>query len=1001
MHSKLNVTGFLLLALAIVPFIAPTFAGPIELISKPAHPPVESISTTPSGSSMGAILGTSNRMVFFASDAWNITTNPPARTSRFAALMSVYSFDLDTGTATMITPGAENQPVDGNSIPTSVSSDGRYLLFQSGASNLVENDNNEKTDVFVHDTLLKETRLISQTEEGVLGDGDSDAPRFLLGGKKVLFHSEAQNLRPGATNLLRDFFIQDRETGKIEWRSRDSLTNALGKEVDWYFLDKNLYSDPEGRWLVWYGEYAVGSNSHPSTPFVLFYDAKTGVSSNLTTDLVQFLLQNNLYPPYLSDFAVTRDGSKVAFVAKFSLVLRNIATGEYQVLAKEVSPVQPSFSVSGNKILFHQYVSNVVQAVVWDFVAGTNVIVSANSEGNVGGSSCVAAEFVGMDENRIVFLSASTNLVPGITKQIERLYLKDLVNGTVELIGPRDLTAGITSFEVSADGEMILFETWSKGVVPNDLNEDSDVFLLNLRTLEIRLVSSRTPVQSFTPSLKSVLRNGNISAGGSRVVFSSLAPDLAPNDTNGVEDVFVHDFADGQTRLLSQTASGGSGSGKSFAPVISRDGRTIVYLTQATNLVPETAGLSSGSARYPFTFVILENEQGRFLVNTNFLTSQIYHVSNLIMSDDSTRILMHVSGPGIIYGIWMYNVPTHQLQVMKFFGASLYYLSAMSEDGRWLNGGRGQGVVDLEDPNKNLSLPPRFQFWGTNGITFTNESGLVLSNLQNQTSQIITTDRNASFLDVKGHLAAYFITKGDGTSELQIKNLLNERVEKAPYTFPAIQSKRSIRILTSDLISIHTSDPLLPGDTNGFPEFYLYHISSAVLSRLDESNFPYPRWSNKNFAFSPENNIFVTASGDASLIDRDYNTGVDLFNVSLSQMLDSDTDGLLDSWERTHFKSLFPTGTEDFDGDGFSNAQEFSVRTRPADAASRFGLLMERYQSDVSKIRLRLVPENAPIQMFLERSDELGTNWEPVSANEFPIHLESTSSSLFYRMRLE
>jgi hypothetical protein len=102
--------------------------------------------------------------------------------------------------------GAEG---DGDSYSASISSDGRYVAFYSGASNLVAGDTNGFGDVFVHDRQTGQTTRVSVDSAGAEGDGDSYLASISSDGRYVAFTSHATNLVAGDTNGFRDVFVHD------------------------------------------------------------------------------------------------------------------------------------------------------------------------------------------------------------------------------------------------------------------------------------------------------------------------------------------------------------------------------------------------------------------------------------------------------------------------------------------------------------------------------------------------------------------------------------------------------------------------------------------------------------------------------------------------------------------------------------------------------------------------------------------------------------------------
>ena len=115
-------------------------------------------------------------------------------------------------------PAAAAAPVLGNgqSIHLSASKDGRYVAFSSGADNLVAGDTNGRWDVFVRDTATNTTRLVSRSQAGALGNGDSEAPSISSDGRYVAFSSYASNLIKGDTNGTQDAFRVDTTTGAVQ-----------------------------------------------------------------------------------------------------------------------------------------------------------------------------------------------------------------------------------------------------------------------------------------------------------------------------------------------------------------------------------------------------------------------------------------------------------------------------------------------------------------------------------------------------------------------------------------------------------------------------------------------------------------------------------------------------------------------------------------------------------------------------------------------------------------
>ncbi len=114
---------------------------------------------------------------------------------------------------------ADGVPVD---LHLSTSADGRHVTFVSDANNLVPSDTNGKWDIFVYDRITGMTERVSVNSSGIQANGDSYHASISADGRYVAFESSASNLVPGDTNGRMDIFVHDRITGITERVSVDS-----------------------------------------------------------------------------------------------------------------------------------------------------------------------------------------------------------------------------------------------------------------------------------------------------------------------------------------------------------------------------------------------------------------------------------------------------------------------------------------------------------------------------------------------------------------------------------------------------------------------------------------------------------------------------------------------------------------------------------------------------------------------------------------------------------
>jgi Tol biopolymer transport system component len=126
----------------------------------------------------------------------------------------VFVHDRQTGEKVRISVASDGGQGNLSAGQPSISADGRYVAFQSRASNLVPGDTNSKNDVFLHDRQTGETVRVSVASDGTEGNRDSDEPSISDDGRYVAFVSSASNLVPDDTNDDEDIFVHDRETGE-------------------------------------------------------------------------------------------------------------------------------------------------------------------------------------------------------------------------------------------------------------------------------------------------------------------------------------------------------------------------------------------------------------------------------------------------------------------------------------------------------------------------------------------------------------------------------------------------------------------------------------------------------------------------------------------------------------------------------------------------------------------------------------------------------------------
>jgi Tol biopolymer transport system component len=168
---------------------------------------VASDGTQGNGSSAFPSISADGRYVAFVSYASNLV---PGDTN---GVWDIFVRDRQANTTTRVSVASDGtQGNDSSYTSPSISADGRYVAFLSFASNLVPGDTNATIDVFVRDRQTDTTTRVSLATDGTQGNSASGWPSISADGRYVAFQSAASNLVPGDTNGVSDVFVRDRQT---------------------------------------------------------------------------------------------------------------------------------------------------------------------------------------------------------------------------------------------------------------------------------------------------------------------------------------------------------------------------------------------------------------------------------------------------------------------------------------------------------------------------------------------------------------------------------------------------------------------------------------------------------------------------------------------------------------------------------------------------------------------------------------------------------------------
>ncbi|MDQ8181181.1 cadherin-like beta sandwich domain-containing protein [Pelagicoccus sp. SDUM812005] len=394
----------------------------------------------------------------------------------------------------------------------SISADCRYIAFSSRATNLVDNDTNNKEDVFVYDRANDTTKRVSISQSGVQGNFESSNPSISSNGRFVAFESEATNLVPNDENgnpdrsAGQDIFVYDLELDTIErvsLRSNGSESNQASQEA-------TLSGD--GRYVA----FASGANNLvPDFNFgevnVYLVDREEDTIIGIPVPFEDILSNQASLNPVISS-----DGKFVAFEFHVS---RNID--------------QNNESYSYRDIYLFNRETKAVERVTGT-ISGVPADAADSSNPSISG-----------DGRYIAFDSELDELVFADTKGEPHVYVYDRETGVTQRVSKSinnidDPFRNATHPSISQDGRYIAFQSNSSTLVENDTNGTTDIFVRDMLTGVI--VRKSTPTSGIESNGESTAPS--ISADGRCIVFQSKATNLADSDVSSSDDIYLANTSD-------------------------------------------------------------------------------------------------------------------------------------------------------------------------------------------------------------------------------------------------------------------------------------------------------------------------------------------------------------------------------------------------------------------------------------------------------------------------
>jgi Tol biopolymer transport system component len=377
------------------------------------------------------------RYVAFFSRATDIVPSPRCEPDDGC----VYLFDRGTGETVLasVSPTGE-APNDEVGYSPRISGDGRYVFFDSAATNLVPGDRNRSSDVFAFDRESGTTKLISRTSEGDPASGHSFEAIPSEDGRYAVYMSNAEDLVPGGRGRALNVVRTDLTTGATILVSR----KPNGEPPPCECTPNDVSAD--GRVVLYRTESKRIVRGDDNGLFDVFaYDTETG-----ETEVVSRAPDGTVAAGNSGSGSISDDGRFVTFVSNAVDVVTPDTLGHYDVFRLD--------RATGEMLLV------------------TRSTQGGPANGDSGGST------INADGSLVGFSSAATDLVPDDDDgDLNGIFVADLVSGTTsELTTGRhgEPTDGWSSSPfLSGSGNVVAFQSEATNLVRGDRNDARDVFV--------------------------------------------------------------------------------------------------------------------------------------------------------------------------------------------------------------------------------------------------------------------------------------------------------------------------------------------------------------------------------------------------------------------------------------------------------------------------------------------------------------------------------------------
>ena len=372
-----------------------------------------------------------------------LTTHLPILPGNNNGKTHIYVQNKLTGERKRVTVSTDGALANSHSSYPSLSSDGRYVVFNSDADNLVSDDTNGLRDIFIHDVETKETiRIPPPFQPADLADVLlHSVPSYTISGngRYIVYDTPHLGYRNIDGRITNEVYLYDRVEGETT-----RVSTPIDQASESTFSNRPSISN-DGRYIVFSGDsrYLKSENYRGAVLSAFIYDQNSGKTTAITENVNTY--QKIGFPTGAA--TISGDGRHIAFTSRLSGDNQN----NVYVLDRDTDAVS-KISVSSTGEQTNSHVTSDPQLLKFS------------------------------DNGRFVaYWSLATNLVSDDTNGVRDIFVRDIVlEETTRVSVASDGTQGnneSTLYALSDDGRYIFFGSFANNLVPDDKTSTADYFI--------------------------------------------------------------------------------------------------------------------------------------------------------------------------------------------------------------------------------------------------------------------------------------------------------------------------------------------------------------------------------------------------------------------------------------------------------------------------------------------------------------------------------------------